>query len=134
MGKLKNTFLALVAAQAAHSVEEYMGRLWEVFPPATFVTGLVSEDRRLGFILINIALLAFGAWCFIWPVRRHWPSAKSLIGAWVLIELINGVGHPFWSLWQRKYSPGLITAPLLLILALSLILQLKKDADTFLSP
>src|SRR5881397_2539472 len=46
MTRSKTTFLALVAAQTAHSAEEYLGRLWDVFPPARFVTGLISEDRR----------------------------------------------------------------------------------------
>jgi hypothetical protein len=130
MSRLEANFLALVVVQAAHSVEEYLGRLWEVFPPARFVTGLISQDRQIGFIVINTALVAFGLWCFFWPVRRRWPSARPLIGVWILIELINGVGHPLWSLQQRGYTPGVITAPLLLILALSLMWQLIRNADT----
>lgn len=131
MSRLEANFLALIAIQSAHSVEEYLGRLWEVFPPAIFVTGLISKDRQIGFIVINIALVAFGLWCFFWPVRRRWPSARLLIGVWVLIELINGIGHPLWSLQQRGYTPGVITAPLLLVLALSLMWQLRKGPDTF---
>jgi hypothetical protein len=130
MTRLETNFLALVVVQAAHSVEEYLGRLWEVFPPAIFVTGLISKDRQLGFLVINITLVAFGLWCFFWPVRRRWPSARLLIGAWVVIELINGVGHPLWSIQQRGYTPGVITAPLLLVLALSLMWQLKGGTDT----
>jgi hypothetical protein len=34
MTRLQLTFGALVLAQAAHAVEEYVGRLWESFPPA----------------------------------------------------------------------------------------------------
>ena len=131
MSRLETNFLALVALQLAHSVEEYLGRLWEIFPPAIFVTGLVSKDRQIGFVIINMALVAFGLWCFFWPVRRRWPSARLLIGVWILIELINGVGHPLWSIQQRGYTPGVITAPLLLILALSLMWQLKRGTDTF---
>jgi hypothetical protein len=130
MTRLETNFLALVVVQAAHSVEEYLGRLWEVFPPAIFVTGLISKDRQLGFLVINITLVAFGLWCFFWPVRRRWPSARLLIVAWVVIELINGVGHPLWSIQQRGYTPGVITAPLLLVLALSLMWQLKGGTDT----
>jgi hypothetical protein len=45
MSRRGATFAALVAMQALHS--------------------LVSQDRQLGFIVINVALLAFGARCLI---------------------------------------------------------------------
>jgi hypothetical protein len=63
MTRLDATFAALVAVQALHSVEEYVGRLWAVFPPAAFITGLVSQDRRLGFIvtILGCSRLVFGA-------------------------------------------------------------------------
>jgi hypothetical protein len=124
--RLESTFLALVVCQAAHSLEEYYGHLWEVFPPAAFVSGLICADRRLGFIIINLALLAFGLWCFLWPVRRGWLSAKLFVSFWIVVEVINGIGHPLWTLRQRAYTPGVATAPVLLVLALLLIWQLKK--------
>jgi hypothetical protein len=68
MTRLDATFAALVFIQAVHSVEKYVGRLWAVFPPAIAITGLVSQDRRLGF------------WCFFWPVRRRWAAAGSHFG------------------------------------------------------
>jgi hypothetical protein len=124
--RIKLTFGALVVAQAAHSVEEYVGRLWESFPPAAFLTGLVSSDREFGFLALNSALIAFGVWCLLWPVRREWPSASTFAWFWVLIETINGIGHPAWSLWQRAYTPGVLTAPLLLALALYLAVQMRR--------
>jgi hypothetical protein len=126
MTRFEGTFLALVATQAAHSLEEYHGRLWEVFPPAAFLTSLVSADHRFGFIVINIALGAFGLWCFFWPVRHRWSAAGFFIGIWIVIETINGIGHPLWTLRERGYTPGVATAPLLLALAVSLAWQLKK--------
>ena len=53
MNRVKIAFGAFVIAEAAHSVEEYAGRLWESFPPATYLTGLVSSDHETGFIVIN---------------------------------------------------------------------------------
>lgn len=128
MTRLEGTFLALVATQAAHSLEEYCGRLWEVFPPAAFITGLVSEDQQSGFIVINVLMLAFGLWCFFLPVRRRWSVAGLFVGIWIVIEIINGIGHPLWTLRERGYTPGVATAPVLLVLALSLAWQLKKNA------
>jgi hypothetical protein len=128
MSRATLAFGALVVAQAAHSIEEYLGRLWESFPPAAFLTGLISTDRELGFLVINIGLVALGFWCLLWPVRRDWPSAPALAWFWILIETINGIGHPAWSLRQRAYTPGLITAPILLALALYLAFQLRTSA------
>ena len=119
-------FAALLLTQAAHSVEEYVGHLWESFPPARFVSGLVSSDLEKGFLIGNVVLLAFGAWCLLWPVRRGWPSAIAFAWFWVAIELVNGIVHPLWSLRQGGYTPGLATAPLLFALASYLAYQLKR--------
>lgn len=119
------TFGLLIFAQAAHSIEEYAGRLWESFPPARFVSGLVSDDLRLGFLALNLALVTFGVWCYLWPVSRRWRSARAVALGWALVELVNGVGHPLWSLRQGGYTPGVATAPLLLILAGTLLAQTR---------
>ena len=126
MSRIQLTFAALIFVQAAHSVEEYVGHLWESFPPARFVTGLVSSNLERGFVILNVSLLAFGAWCFFWPVRRGWPVAVALMWLWAVIEIINGIGHPLWSLREGGYTPGLATAPLLLILAVYLAYQLRR--------
>jgi hypothetical protein len=115
--RLPAVFLALVAAQAAHSIEEYVGRLYDVFPPARFVTGLISANRELGFIVINVTLVAFGLWCFFWPVRRKWPVAVGLVWAWIVLELANGIVHIAWSVAIGSYTPGVATAPALFVVA-----------------
>jgi len=130
MPRIHATFGGLVLTQAAHSIEEYLGRLWESFPPARFLTGLFSSDRELAFLVINVAIVAFGVWCLLWPVRRRWPSAVGLMWVWVVIETLNGVGHPLWSLRQGGYTPGVITAPILLVVALYLGAQLRKATVT----
>jgi hypothetical protein len=114
----------LVLAQAAHSIEEYVGRLWESFPPAAFLTGLVSSDREVGFLVINIGLVAFGVWCFLWPVSRGWRSGTAVAWFWVILQTINGIGHPVWSLRQGGYTPGVLTAPVLFVLAMIVAVRL----------
>lgn len=126
MSRITFAFGALIVAQAAHSIEEYVGRLWESFPPAAFVSGLVSPDRELGFVVLNIALVSFGFWCLLWPVRRGWPAAPSVAWLWVVIETINGIGHPLWALRQGGYTPGVLSAPILLALALYLAFLLRQ--------
>jgi hypothetical protein len=53
-------FAALIAAQAAHSVEEYLGQLYDSFPPARFVSGLVSSNLERGFVIANVLLVTSG--------------------------------------------------------------------------
>lgn len=126
--EIKSTFLALVGAQALHSVEEYVFHLYDVFPPARFISGLISRDIERGFLIANLTIIGFGAFCYWWPVRRGWPSAVPLAWIWVGIGLINGIVHPAWSVFQRGYTPGVVTALLLLPLALLLAHQLRGQS------
>ena len=119
--EIKKLFGMLVLVQAAHSLEEYFGRLWESFPPARFLTGLVSNNLEFGFVVVNVSLFVFGVWCFFWPIRRGWPVAKTFAWIWVIIELLNGVVHPAWSFMERGYTPGVATAPILLVFSLMLM-------------
>ena len=86
----KIIFLLLVLAQGLHSVEEYFGQLWNVFPPAKFVTGLISENPETGFLIINIGFFIFGIWCWFFPVLRNYNYARGLIWFGIVIEMING--------------------------------------------
>ena len=125
--RLSPIFLALIATQAAHSVEEYVGALYASFPPAMLVSGLISSDLERGFVIANIALVSFGVWCYLWPIRRRWRSAPAFAWGWTMIELINGVGHPLWSVVQGGYTPGVATAPVLFAIALALARELNSQ-------
>ena len=129
MSRLQLAFGAIVLVQAAHSIEEYVGRLWESFPPASFLTALISQDLERGFLVINMSLVTFGLWCLLWPVRREWPLVVTLAWVWVVIETINGFGHLLWSLREGAYTPGVATSPVLLVLALYLARQLRHASS-----
>jgi len=122
----RTTFLALVLVQAGRSIEEYAGRLYDVLAPARYVSGLVSEDRRIGFLVFNGALVAFGLWCVLGPVRRGATSARGLAWLWVVLEIGNALAHAAWSAAAGAYRPGLATAPLLAALAILLAWQLRQ--------
>jgi hypothetical protein len=126
MTRFQTAFAALILVQAGHSVEEYVGRLWESFPPAGFLTALVSRDHEQGFVVLNVALIGFGLWCLLWPVCRAWPSAVPFAWAWVAVEIINGIGHALWTLRQGGYTPGVASAPALLLAAVYLARQLRR--------
>ena len=110
-------FLLLILAQAAHSIEEYVSKLYEVFAPARFVSSLVGNDLGLGFVVANTALVAFGLWCWAVPVRSGWRAARGLMWFWTILELLNGISHSAIALSLGGYFPGVVTAPLLLLFA-----------------
>jgi uncharacterized protein with HXXEE motif len=118
------TFLALILAQASHSIEEYSTRLYDVLAPARFVSGLLADDHRVGFVIFNVSLVAFGLWCFFGPVRHRAQSARALAWFWVVLEILNGLAHTIRAISVRAYRPGLATAPILVAVALVLAWQL----------
>jgi hypothetical protein len=124
-------FLALIAAQAAHSIEEYVFRLFDVLAPARFISGLLSSDLARGFAIANIALVLFGVWCYVARVRHGLPPARGLAWFWALLELGNGIGHSAFALGRGGYFPGVATAPLLLALSLYLIARLSKGRPSW---
>jgi len=123
----QQVFFVLICAQALHSLEEYWFQLWESFPPARFLSGLVSNDLEFGFAMINVSVVLLGYACYFGPVRRKWAGAAAVGWGWVALELINGVGHPVWAATQRAYTPGLVTAVLLLPLAMWLATRLVRE-------
>ena len=60
-------------------------------------------------------------------IRRNYLYAPILIWFWIVIEMINGLGHPFWALYEGGYVPGLVTAPILLMQAVYLSRQLLRN-------
>ena len=120
-------FLFLILAQGAHSIEEYVTRLYEVFAPARFVSSLVSNDLALGFVVVNASFVMFGLWCWAVPVRSGWHAARGLVWFWTILELGNGIGHSALALSRGGYFPGVVTAPLLLLFAAWLaVLQARQ--------
>lgn len=108
-------FLLLIAAQAAHSVEEYAFRLYDVLAPARAISETVGfGDRPVGFAVFNAALVLFGLWCWVARVRPGRRGARSLAWFWALLEAANGVGHVMFAIEVGGYFPGLATTGVLL--------------------
>jgi hypothetical protein len=128
--RVQAAFLALVLAQAAHSIEEYVFRLYDVFQPARWVSGLVSEDVRAGFAILNVSIVALGLLCYFYRIRPGHPSARGWVWFWVTVELVNGIGHPFLALVRRAYLPGVVTAPILFAVALYLAFRLVDESPS----
>jgi hypothetical protein len=107
-------FLALILTQVAHSIEEYVFRLYDVLAPARIISGIVSSNLAVGFASVNAALIVFGFWCYFARVRNSHRSGRGWAWFWTLLEASNGMGHLLLAAAGGAYFPGAATAPLLL--------------------
>ena len=123
---IRPIFLFIVIVQGLHSVEEYFGKLWDVYPPATFVCGLVSSNLKTGFVIINISLFVVLLLIWLATFSKIYP-VKGLLWFWSIMELINGIGHSTWAITEGSYVAGLVTAPILIFLSISLMRLLIKQ-------
>lgn len=123
----RNLFLLLIAVQALHSAEEYHFRLFDRLAPARFLSDALGLDRSLGFAIFNVSLVGFGLWCWLARVRPGHRSARAFAWFWALLECANGLGHIALAAAARGYFPGLATAPLLLGIGVTLIVQLVRS-------
>lgn len=122
-------FALLITTQAAHSVEEYTFRLYDVLAPARIISGLVSSDLARGFAIANILLVSLGVWCYFARVRPAHPSSFAWMWGWTLLEAVNGTGHLLFALSSGGYFPGAWTASILLSLAAALAVTLTRHGN-----
>jgi hypothetical protein len=114
-------FLLLVLAHILHAIEEYFGKLWEIYTPAIFICNLISPDPEKGFFIINsvFIFLSLGYWGF--SIRK---GSFSFIWVWIVLQTMNVTGHIVWTLYKGIYTPGIITAFIILVLIILLVRQL----------
>ena len=82
-----------------------------------FIQALHSTEEYFGRLWENL------------PPARYLTGLVSKnheTGFWIIIEIMNGIFHPAWAIWQGGYEPGVATAPLLLIVALLLLSEQIK--------
>lgn len=115
----------VIAAQAAHSIEEYGFHLYDRLAPARFVSSLFSDDLTRGFAIANAVLVLAGVAC-VFVVRRAGLAARGVAWFWAGLETINGVSHILLALATSGYFPGVATAPLLLATSFYLIRRLTE--------
>ena len=124
----RQLFLWLILGQVAHSVEEYLFRLYDVLAPARWVSGLFTANLALGFALANTCIVLLGLWCYVARIRTSHHSARAWAWSWAALEGANGVGHLAFAAGTGGYFPGAATAPALLGLSLALSISLGRTA------
>lgn len=127
----RTAFAILIGAQAAHSVEEYVFHLYDVFTPARAVSSVFSSDLATGFAIANAGIVLFGLWCYAARVRPSHPSDRAFAWFWAVLELANGVGHTMLAALAGGYFPGVGTAPILIGVSLYLGRRLSRRTSSF---
>src|SRR5262245_45123517 len=122
---IRRIFLFIIFFQVMHSIEEYYGKLWTVLEPARFMSSLFSFDLRIGFIIFNSSFLILMV--TTWLLTKKF-SLTALLWFWAIVEMLNGMAHIGWSILEKNYKPGLITAPFLLFCSIGLMRLMIKDS------
>ena len=70
------------------------------------------RQPRNRFLIMNIGFFIFGILCWLlFPVLKDYLVLRGLVWVWIVIEIINGVGHSIFSdqtqKLRRKSSPFL---------------------------
>jgi hypothetical protein len=133
LDRLTFRFWLLGIAQAAHSIEETLTRLYDFFWVATGrlheIVPAIAQTRMTPrtFALLNLSFVAIllGAVPF---VRARKPLALGLVAVAGGIEVANGIGHTAAAIWFRGYVPGVATAPFLFASGVLVLMELIKDA------
>ncbi len=121
-------FLLLVIFQAMHSIEEFTFGLYAWLAPFKWLESAIPGASPVVFGVLNIGFFVLGLWAYFGSVRPGLRSAGAWITIWCVVEILNGIGHPLWSLTAGAYVPGTVTAPLLLVTALTLLWQWNRSA------
>ena len=108
-------YLAVVTAQATHSIEEAATQLFAVWGPAAAVSGFFSDDLPTGFAIVNCSLVILGMLGYATAVRNSTAAAIPIIWFWVVLELANSVFHTLMGVNAGGYFPGLATVPFLFV-------------------
>ena len=107
--KIQLAFLVLIVLQTLHSIEEFIFKFYEVFPPMVSIYRNAPGLAQPAFILFNSILVLVGFVClfgWVWPARR---GAKTVVWVWTGVEALNVIAHCVWAILIRGYNPGLVT-------------------------
>ena len=105
-------FLLLVILQAIHSVEEFIFRLYERFPPMRFLYRNAPHLAKPAFAISNALLVLIGLVCFYYWVQPARKGATVVVWIWIILESLNVVAHLVWAALIGGYNPGLVTGGL----------------------
>ncbi|MBI5613329.1 HXXEE domain-containing protein [Candidatus Gottesmanbacteria bacterium] len=107
MNSLEQFFTISLLVQIAHSIEELstgFHKKWYVFKMSFWV-----------FLMYEIVFESF--WIAVW-LFQNFPIRNYLQTFFLALMFANGVQHIVWAGNVKKYVPGLITAPIHIVVFL----------------
>ena len=110
-----NYFVLLGIIQLVHSQEE----IWTGFHKRWFVFTMPRWVFITFEVLFSLPIIAYIS-------DSHLPFTNVYMPAFALTMLINGIEHIVWGLVSKKYVPGLVTAPLFVIVFVFYYISLVK--------
>ncbi|MGH9882387.1 MAG: HXXEE domain-containing protein [Pyrinomonadaceae bacterium] len=112
--------------QAIHSVEEFIFRFYERFPPMRFFYRDAPHLAKPAFAVSNALLVLIALFCFYYWVQPAKKSARAVVWIWIVIESANVVAHFVWAIFIGGYNPGLVTAILFVPVLIYLCCLMKR--------
>jgi hypothetical protein len=107
--RISLAFLLLIIQQAIHSVEEFIFRFYERFPPMKIIYQDAPHLAKPAFLISNALLFLAGLFCFFYWVRPVKERARIVVWVWIALETVNVIAHFIWAILIRGYNPGLVT-------------------------
>lgn len=131
LDRLTFRFWLLGLAQAAHSIEEMRGRLYDFFWVATgrmheaapAIAQMRMSSRTFAILNMSFITILLGAVPF---VRLRKAPALALAGIAGAVEVLNGAGHAAGAMWFGGYVPGVVTAPLVFVAGILVLKELFR--------
>lgn len=104
MAHLEIYTVVFLIIQALHSLEELTQGFHRKVPflSLKFETFLAFEVLFMSFWLVVFFLVAF-------------PYRETFLASFILWMFANGIWHLAWGIIDKKYVPGVVTAPLFII-------------------
>ena len=113
MSTLENYTVVFLVIQFLHSSEELSQGFHKKFP--------FGKLKFKSFLAFEVVFL--GLWLTIFFVKSV-PFRDNILAFYVLLMFANGIWHIIWWGIEKKYVPGLITAPLFIVAFLIYYYQL----------
>ncbi len=113
MQNLELYFTLLVVVQILHSIEEMLTHFEE-----RWLLWKMSRGVFMSFeIVFTLFLLAT-------VFMKQIPARETIMQSFNVLMFANGIWHLMWAGIEKKYVPGLITAPIFIIIFLMFYFQL----------
>jgi len=109
----------------------------EIFAPYFFIIQLVHSLEELSSsfharwylfrmpfrVFLGFEILFNLFWAIV-LISKQFPERQLLLAVFILLMFANGIQHLVWFSLEKKYVPGLLTAPLHVILFLLFYFQM----------